>query len=208
MRCGQIRHLLYEGPTPAPRRVADEPPHRQPDRHRHPCQGAIPQPPLVAAMNRRRCRAAARTHGCGGGSFGRDHHARRIPYYLLKDHVPQVREKKIEIAPDSATRVHTGHPANTPRLHKIVARTELRERQTATAGELRVLSRILWRLTGRAHVLSRILLRSKEKLARPYICRLIILILLTLPSTGPELHGMFNPATTASRSRRSPVAKE
>ncbi len=74
-------------------------------------------------MHPRRCRAAARTLSCGGGSAGRDHNAAGIPSYVFKDHVPQVREKKIEIAPDSATRVHIGHPANTPRLHKIVART-------------------------------------------------------------------------------------
>jgi hypothetical protein len=40
---------------------------------------------------------------------------------------------------------------------------------------------------GGVHELSRILLRSKEKLARPYIDRLMVLILLTAPSTGPEL---------------------
>jgi hypothetical protein len=65
-------------------------------------------------MNPRRCRAAARTNGRQGSNAGLDHYTGRIPYYLLDDHVLQVREKKIEIAPDSATRVHIGHPANTP----------------------------------------------------------------------------------------------
>src|SRR5437660_387889 len=58
------------------------------------------------------------------------------------------------------------------------------------------------------HALSGILLRSKEKLALPYIDRLMVLILLTAPSTGPEFHGMVRPAMTASRSRRSPVIRE
>ena len=41
-------------------------------------------------------------------------------------------------------------------------------------------------------------LRSRGKAARPYICRLIILVRLTLPSTTPELHGMVSPLSTAS----------
>ena len=41
-------------------------------------------------------------------------------------------------------------------------------------------------------------LRSRGKAARPYICRLIILVRLTLPSTTPELHGMVRPLSTAS----------
>ena len=41
-------------------------------------------------------------------------------------------------------------------------------------------------------------LRSNGKVARPYICRLIILVRLTLPSTTPELHGMVRPLSTAS----------
>jgi hypothetical protein len=38
--------------------------------------------------------------------------------------------------------------------------------------------------------------------ARPYICRLIILMRLTLPSNAPELWGRVMPAVTAARSRR------
>jgi integrase len=52
--------------------------------------------------------------------------------HLLNNHIPQVREKKIEIAPDSATRVHIGHPAATPTVHKILARAELRGAHTWT----------------------------------------------------------------------------
>ncbi|HZO69885.1 MAG TPA: hypothetical protein VFB74_33230, partial [Kribbellaceae bacterium] len=44
-------------------------------------------------------------------------------------HVLQVREEKIETAPDSATRVHIGHPADTRVIHKIVARTHDRGRR-------------------------------------------------------------------------------
>ena len=42
----------------------------------------------------------------------------------------------------------------------------------------------------RFHALARICLRSRSKFARPYICRLIILTRLTLPSTVPELQGL------------------
>jgi hypothetical protein len=41
-------------------------------------------------------------------------------------------------------------------------------------------------------------LRSRAKLARPYIWRLIILIRFTLPSTAPELCSMVRSASTAS----------
>jgi hypothetical protein len=44
----------------------------------------------------------------------------------------------------------------------------------------------------------RMRLRSRSKLARPYICLLIILMRLTLPSTAPELCGMVSPLRTAS----------
>jgi hypothetical protein len=43
----------------------------------------------------------------------------------------------------------------------------------------------------------RIRLRSRSRLARPYICRLIILIRLMLPSTGPELCRSVRPLWTA-----------
>ena len=77
-----------------------------------PHQRAIPHTPLVAAMHSRGCRAAARTHGREAGNGGLDHHTRRIPDYPLDDHVPQVRKKKIETAPDSATRVHIGQASS------------------------------------------------------------------------------------------------
>ena len=51
-------------------------------------------------------------------------------------------------------------------------------------------------------------LRSRPKPARPYICRLIILILLTVPSTLPELYGRVRPLVTACWSLRMPVARE
>jgi hypothetical protein len=44
----------------------------------------------------------------------------------------------------------------------------------------------------------RMRLRSRSKLARPYICLLIILMRLTLPSTAPELCGIVSPLRTAS----------
>ena len=40
------------------------------------------------------------------------------------------------------------------------------------------------------------------------ICRLIILILLTVLSTGPELCRRVSPAVTASMSGSSPLAKD
>src|SRR5438105_8714891 len=51
-------------------------------------------------------------------------------------------------------------------------------------------------------------LRSRPKPARPYICRLIILILLAVPSTLPELQGRVSPLMTACWSLRMPVARE
>ena len=45
-------------------------------------------------------------------------------------------------------------------------------------------------------------------MARPYICRLSILMRLTWPSTGPEFHGWVRPAVTAARSCSMPVTKE
>jgi hypothetical protein len=47
---------------------------------------------------------------------GPDQDPARITFCMFKEHIRQVREKKIETAPDSATRVHIGHPATTPRL--------------------------------------------------------------------------------------------
>jgi hypothetical protein len=41
-------------------------------------------------------------------------------------------------------------------------------------------------------------LDAVSKPARPYVCRLIILTRLTLPSTGPELKGRLKPADTAA----------
>jgi hypothetical protein len=60
-----------------------------------------------------------------------------ILFDLLKGHVLKVREKKTDMAPDSATKVHIGHLADTRKVHKIFARTELRERQPPQAGEFR-----------------------------------------------------------------------
>src|SRR6516162_9521187 len=42
--------------------------------------------------------------------------------------------------------------------------------------------------------------RSSGKPARPYIWRLTVLILLTVPSTLPELYGRLSPLRTASLS--------
>src|SRR5258706_663207 len=53
-------------------------------------------------------------------------------------------------------------------------------------------------------VARRIRFRSRSVLARPYICRLSILMRLTVPSTAPELQAWVSPATTASKSLRSP----
>lgn len=46
-----------------------------------------------------------------------------------------MRQQKIKRAPDSATRVHIGPPAGTPKLHKIFARTEFRERRQPTLAD-------------------------------------------------------------------------
>ncbi len=48
--------------------------------------------------------------------------------------------------------------------------------------------------------------RSRSKLARPYICRLISFSRLTCPSVWPLLQGSDNAATTASRSLWIPAA--
>jgi hypothetical protein len=44
---------------------------------------------------------------------------------------------------------------------------------------------------------SRMRLRSRSNLARPYICLLIILMRLTVPSTVPELWKRVSPLQTA-----------
>ncbi len=49
---------------------------------------------------------------------------------------------------------------------------------------------------------------SRSSFARPNSCILRALILLTVPSTAPELYGRVSPAVTASRSRRSPRVNE
>ena len=49
---------------------------------------------------------------------------------------------------------------------------------------------------------------SRSWLARPNSCILRALILLTVPSTAPELYGNVSPAVTASRSRRIPRVNE
>ena len=54
----------------------------------------------------------------------------------------------------------------------------------------------------------RMRLRSRSNFARPYICRLIILMRLTVPSTGPELSCRVRPLSTAVRPRCRPAAKE
>src|SRR5262249_35546498 len=46
-------------------------------------------------------------------------------------------------------------------------------------------------------------LRGMSKLARPYLLRLIIFLLLTAPSVGPLLEGRVSPAMTAAWSCRS-----
>ena len=51
-------------------------------------------------------------------------------------------------------------------------------------------------------------LRSRSKLARPYIWRLIILILLTVPSTLPEFQCRVRPLVTACWSLRIPATRE
>jgi hypothetical protein len=49
---------------------------------------------------------------------------------------------------------------------------------------------------------------SSARPARPNICRLIILMWLTRPSTGPEFQVVVRPAVTASRSDCKPLAKD
>ncbi len=58
------------------------------------------------------------------------------------------------------------------------------------------------------HVLSRILLRSRSRLARPNIWRLRALTRQTLPSTAPLLWARAGPLMTAAWSRRMPRVKE
>jgi hypothetical protein len=50
--------------------------------------------------------------------------------------------------------------------------------------------------------------RRRSNFARPYICRLIVLMRLTFPSTPPELRVMVSPLTTAAWSFLRPVVKE
>ena len=111
---GQPGYLPGEGPAGACWRVADEPAYRQPDHHRCPGQRPIVQHSLVAAMHPRGGHTAAGTLGRRDGGLGVDHDPARIPSYLFKGHVFQVREEKLETAPDLATRVHIGHTADTP----------------------------------------------------------------------------------------------
>jgi hypothetical protein len=52
-----------------------------------------------------------------------------------------------------------------------------------------------------------VLMRSRSSFARPYICRLSILIRMTWPSTAPELRAVLTPASRAVKARaRSHVA--
>src|SRR5258708_6606386 len=53
-------------------------------------------------------------------------------------------------------------------------------------------------VTSPLQVATRTRLRSSGKPARPYIWRLIILILLTVPSTTPDRQGRVRPFRTAS----------
>jgi hypothetical protein len=52
---------------------------------------------------------------------------------------------------------------------------------------------------------SRTRFRSRSNPARPYICRLIIFMRLTPPSTAPELWARVKPLRTAASSRRRPL---
>ena len=71
-----------------------------------------------------------------------------------------------------------------------------------------------WRNSGRRWMsvidvyTSKISFRSRSGLARPNSCIFRALILLTVPSTAPELYGWVSPAVTASRSRCSPRVNE
>ncbi len=49
--------------------------------------------------------------------------------------------------------------------------------------------------------------RRRSRLARPYICLFSSLILVTLPSTAPEVRVVIRAASTAARSRRMPAAR-
>ena len=50
--------------------------------------------------------------------------------------------------------------------------------------------------------------RRRSGFARPYMAVLSCLMRLTVPSTAPELWSRVSPATTASRSRRSPAVND
>jgi hypothetical protein len=62
--------------------------------------------------------------------------------------------------------------------------------------------------TGYRCAVSRTRLRGRGRPARPNIWRLIILMWLTRPSTGPELQFMVRPLVTASRSCSRPLAND
>jgi hypothetical protein len=64
-------------------------------------------------MDPRRGGAAIRAVSRRSGHARRDHNPVRTWFYLFNGDVAKVREMKIKIAPDSATRVHIGHPAGT-----------------------------------------------------------------------------------------------
>ena len=55
---------------------------------------------------------------------------------------------------------------------------------------------------------TRISFLSRSCFARPNSCVFRALILLTVPSTGPELHCWVRPAVTAAMSRRSPTMND
>lgn len=110
---GQVWYLLSERPAGAGRHVADEPAHRQKDHDGCARLWAVPHYPLVAAMHPRGGSATIRTLGCSSAGPGLDHDPVGMPDDLINGHVRQMREEKIETAPDSATRAHIGHPVDT-----------------------------------------------------------------------------------------------
>jgi len=59
---------------------------------------------------------------------GRDPDTGRTSLDLLNDEVLQVRQEAADFAPESAIKVHIGHPADAPTLPKIFARAELLDR--------------------------------------------------------------------------------
>jgi hypothetical protein len=110
----------------------------------------------------------------------------------------------------SATRSAGADPSSRPdheRLLRRGAHRPLHLRQLS-----RVRTKWLWHKdSDRGSAIQsarRMRFRSRSGLARPNICRFNILILLTVPSTRPELHGVLRPAMTASRSLASPLANE